>query len=249
MEEFLSILSMLGQGIGALYNNKQQKENQEYTRAMNQRDFDYQQALQQQIFEREDTAVQRRMQDLEAAGLNPNLAAGSAAGAGAVVGRSNTQQTSAPQFELGSMMDAIAAAQQIKAQKQQTANAKIEQQILKNQQAQASYNAKMAELETMFQLGVMPGMNISVNKNGELELNTYYPEKNINLNKSPYFHQFKNFVDQVSDEAAIINLQRDILNKDLQWYTADKLLDYGFKTLGLGIDTFGTFSKFKKFNK
>lgn len=50
--------------------------------------FAYQKALQQQIFGREDNAVQRRRADLEAAGLNPNLAAGSAAGAGSVVATS-----------------------------------------------------------------------------------------------------------------------------------------------------------------
>lgn len=48
----------------------------------------YQKDLQKQIFQREDNAVQRRMADLEKAGLSKTLAAGSAAGAGAVV---NTQ--------------------------------------------------------------------------------------------------------------------------------------------------------------
>lgn len=45
----------------------------------------YQKALQKQLFEREDNAVQRRAADLEAAGLSKTLAAGSAAGAGEYV--------------------------------------------------------------------------------------------------------------------------------------------------------------------
>ncbi|QCS36284.1 minor capsid protein [Capybara microvirus Cap1_SP_216] len=50
-----------------------------------QANFEYQKALQQQIFEREDNAVQRRVADLEKAGLSKVLASGSAAGSGSVV--------------------------------------------------------------------------------------------------------------------------------------------------------------------
>lgn len=51
----------------------------------------YQKDLQNRIFEREDNAVQRRVNDLVKAGLSPTLAAGSSAGSGSVV------STSAPQ--------------------------------------------------------------------------------------------------------------------------------------------------------
>lgn len=62
-------------------------------RQSQQQQFDYSKELQQQMFQREDNAVQRRKADLIAAGLSPVLAAGSAASAGPVV------STNAPQLQ------------------------------------------------------------------------------------------------------------------------------------------------------
>lgn len=72
----------IGLGVAGLVANIIQSQ-QDYKK---QKDaFAYQKQLQQEIFNREDTAAQRRATDLRAAGLNQLLVGGSGAGAGSVV--------------------------------------------------------------------------------------------------------------------------------------------------------------------
>jgi hypothetical protein len=59
----------------------------------------YERQLQETMFNREDNSVQRRTEDLKAAGINPILAAGQGASAGPVVS-SNAPQMEAPQQEI-----------------------------------------------------------------------------------------------------------------------------------------------------
>lgn len=70
--------------------------------------YEYEKGLQQEIFAREDNAVQRRALDLEKAGLSKTLAAGSAANAGSAVNVSAPQMNYNPN-EIGvfsALMDA-----------------------------------------------------------------------------------------------------------------------------------------------
>lgn len=63
-------------------------KNYEFNKDSYLKNFEYQKAIQQQIFGREDNAIQRRAADLEKAGLSKTLAAGDGAGVGSVVSTS-----------------------------------------------------------------------------------------------------------------------------------------------------------------
>lgn len=76
----------------------------------------YQKDLQKLVFAREDNAVQRRVADLRKAGLSPTLAAGSSAGAGAVIGTTAPQKVSNLQGYMALAQVGTMLAQQQKAQ-------------------------------------------------------------------------------------------------------------------------------------
>lgn len=80
---------------------------------------DYQKALQQEIFEREDNAIRRRVKDLKKAGLSPVLAAGSAANAGAPI------NVTAPQGDQKSLSEMYALKQQHESIKQTQAQTSL----------------------------------------------------------------------------------------------------------------------------
>lgn len=86
-------LSMLSPGAGMIYDADMQKRIADQNLRFQQENQNYMRGIQQTMFQREDNSVQRRMQDLVKAGMNPVLAAGQGAGAGQVV------STQAPQNE------------------------------------------------------------------------------------------------------------------------------------------------------
>lgn len=99
-----------------------------------EQNLEYQKALQQQIFEREDTAYQRKVQDLIKAGINPAVAAtGSGSAAGSIVSTQaphNDMKYQAPEFNLGSVIDTLKSLKQIASIEQQTDVAKAQADYL-----------------------------------------------------------------------------------------------------------------------
>ena len=173
------------------------------------RDFDYQKALQQEIFNREDNAVKRRMKDLEAAGLNPNLAAGSAAGAGAVVGRSNTPQISGN--PIGTALDTAMAVQQLRMQREQN-------DILKNQakaSLYSSYNTYLNTISNEAQLFSLLNLNPQVYfKDGMPRIKVDHVNKYVDA--TPLGLQLQYQLNSNKNSAAL-------LQKDVDWYNAQQI--------------------------
>lgn len=91
------MFGLIAGGIGSLMNGITGAVTSSKNYKLQKEQLEYQKKLQQQIFDREDNAVQRRAADMAKAGLSKTLAAGGSASTGPVV------QTQAPQIDTPSL--------------------------------------------------------------------------------------------------------------------------------------------------
>lgn len=136
------------------YNNKINKEIADQNLAFQRENLEYQKDLQQQIFDREDTAYQRKVQDLVKAGINPAVAAGgSGSAAGSIVSTQaphNDMKYQAPQFNLGSAIDTLKSLKQIASIEEQTSVAKAQADYISSMKKKADAETVKLGLENGF---------------------------------------------------------------------------------------------------
>lgn len=214
-------------GISAYNAKKDRETNKDVARenlAYQQQNLDYQRAIQQQIFQREDTAVQRRKSDLLAAGMNPYLSATQpGAGAGSVV------STSAPHNDFqstlsrdmasvskglaetpGQVLDAISAIQKVK---------------------QDSLYTKYMEIQNkMALLGLDDARNnFILDWAFTPDGNKYHPfNERSTKNLSGIYDLFKQTNQYKQRELMLNNLavENQLREKDVDFYVADRIEKY-----------------------
>lgn len=196
----------------------------------------YQNRLQKKIFSREDNAVVRRYKDLIAAGINPNLAAGSAAGAGSVVGSGRPLDTG---INAGQIIDAATAGEQLKQQKYATQAAKDYASLMHAQAGMAKMQNNLAFGNMLYQLG-FPISDVKFNDNGMV--NFTLDSDSTDFKTSPFFNSMQAGVDSAM-------YQRNILQKENAWYTTNQVLNQVWNGFGAGIDIAGSILGYKKLNK
>lgn len=144
-------LSIFSSILNNAVNWKLQQEQRQFTRETNQKNID----LMHEAWARDDTARQRMVQDLEAAGLSKWLAAGASPMSSSPISVGTPQQTYKSDFDFGSAMDKALSAYQnvqyIEQTKAQTQNIRDQNRLLQAQiQAENLDNLRRAHDVVVF---------------------------------------------------------------------------------------------------
>lgn len=192
--------------LGGLFNSASQSATARENLRLQKENLDWQKHVQQQTWQREDTAIQRQKADLIAAGLNPYMAMnGSGANSGSIVSTQAPQQEITPTFGSvfqNAMSNAIGS----------YFDYKMAQNQIKQQELETKYMA----IRNMDAIN-----NFAFDWSDENGILHYYGDKGnvsgINLTNMGKILQ-QNVIDTLN--------QGDLLNRQREWYTSDKIESY-----------------------
>lgn len=166
-----STLGAVGDAVIGGLNYAEQKKTNEKNLALQREQYEYQKQLQKEIFAREDSATQRKVQDLVKSGLNPLLAGGGGASAGSSVGMVQMGGQQAPQMNMNmqgavdNIYNALKSSQEITTSKAQRAliNAQIASEISKAANIAEDTKIKEQEyIEKVYNYKKYKGLNLPI---------------------------------------------------------------------------------------
>ena len=123
-----------------------------YNASMSRQQYEYERWAQQQTWNREDNAVQRRVADLKAAGLNPVLAAGSAAASSSPIA------VHAPQVDASAIGDQAYKMMALMTQKKDIARTEAETNLVQQQEKKAAWDVAILNGMQNYMSDFYPGL-------------------------------------------------------------------------------------------